>query len=318
MKKREQNDSVITIDCDYLYPEFACSYLMIEGEKAAFIENNTQYAVPKLISTLKENGLKRDDVEYIIITHVHLDHSGGTSALTKECPNAAVLVHERAARHIVDPERLIKGAKAVHGKEKFHKLYGNIEPINEDRVRVVEDGEKIKFGDRELQFIYTLGHAKHHMCIYDSATNGIFTGDSFGLAYPVMKTRDSRFIFPSTTPADFDPEEARKSINKILNTGAETVFLTHFGAYKDIKEGAEYLIDYINKIEIILNNAIDLKLEGEELDKFCLNAMINFFNEAIEKRGIKLTPALKNFIKKDIVLNAQGIAVVANKKITEV
>lgn len=313
----KDSNNVITIDCNYIYPQFACSYLVTEGEKTAFIENNTRFAVPALISALKDLGLKTENVEYIIVTHVHLDHSGGTAALAKECPNATVIAHDRAARHIIDPEKLIKGSITVYGEEKFNRLYGKIDPVEEKRVRIVKDGEKLKFGNRKFEFIYTLGHAKHHMCVYDSSINGIFTGDSFGLAYPAHQTGKSLFVFPSTTPSDFDAEESRKSVKKILATGASTVYLTHFGPLTKIKEASDMLMNFFNDIEKIQNEALNQKLEGGALDKFCLEKMTECFYSVVKKLDMKFTPESEGTLKTDIILNAQGVAV-AVRKITAV
>ena len=116
----------MTIDCDYVLPQVACAYLRIQGDEAAFIETNTTHAVPKLLSTLAAEGMKPEQVRYVIITHVHLDHAGGTSALLAACPNATVLAHPRAARHLVDPEKLVASARAVYGEAKFDALYGKI------------------------------------------------------------------------------------------------------------------------------------------------------------------------------------------------
>ncbi len=309
----KDSNNVITIDCNYIYPEFACAYLVTEGKKASFIENNTRFAVPSLLSALKDEGLRPEDVEYIIVTHVHLDHSGGTAELAKHCPNATVIAQERAARHIIDPEKLIKGSIGVYGEEKFNRLYGRIDPVDEKRVRIVKDGEKIKFGKRELEFIYTLGHAKHHMCVYDSSINSIFTGDSFGLAYPAHQTGKSLFIFPSTTPSDFDAEESRKSVKKILATGAKTVYLTHFGPLTKIKEASDMLINFIDNIEKIQTGALNQKMEGSALDKFCLEKMTALFYGVVKKLGIKFTPESEGTLKTDINLNAQGVAVAVKK-----
>ncbi|MDY6935591.1 MAG: MBL fold metallo-hydrolase [Spirochaetota bacterium] len=311
------SDNVITIDCHHFFPEVAAAYLLIEGRRAAFIENNTQYAVPRLLSALREHGLKPEDVEYIIITHVHLDHAGGTSALAKECTEAVVLAHERAARHVIDPEKLITSATAVYGEDNFKRIFGVIEPLDEGRVRVVEDGETIKLGERKLRFIYTLGHAKHHMCIYDSHSNGILTGDSFGIAFPALQGGKRSFLYPSTSPTDFDPEEARKSIDAILNTGADVAYLTHFGLFKEMKEGAEMMIEYINKMENILKDAINSGKDSVCLEKYCKERVFKFFKSEIESRGLRLSPEILQYVKSDIDLNAQGIAFIAQKRINE-
>lgn len=166
---------VITIDCDYLFPQYAASYLLIEGDRAAFIENNTVHAVPRLLSALKQAGLTPEQVEYVVITHVHLDHAGGSAALMQACPGATLLAHPRAARHVKDPSRLIAGARAVYGDARFEALYGKIDPVPAERVREMGDEEILRWRGREWTFLHTRGHANHHFCIYDSALKGVFT-----------------------------------------------------------------------------------------------------------------------------------------------
>ncbi|MDY6932996.1 MAG: MBL fold metallo-hydrolase [Spirochaetota bacterium] len=308
MIREKISEKISLIDCNHIFPMYAAAYLLIEGKRCVFVETNTQFAVPRFISELKEYGLGPENVEYIIVTHVHLDHAGGTSALVNLCPNAVVLAQQRAARHIIDPTRLIDAVKALFGEEEFIRIYGEIGPVEEERVRVVRDGEIIEFGNRELKFIYTLGHAKHHMCIYDSGTNGIFTGDSFGLAFPILQSGNRPFIFPSTSPTDFDPNEACDSINKIYNTGARTAFLTHYGPFEHVKEGSEMMIESIHKMENILNDALNSDMDQVSLERFCMERMIDFFKDEMESRDLPFSYENQKFLQTDIELNAQGIA----------
>lgn len=314
MKHQKIQDNITVIDCNYTARKFACSYLIIEGRKATFVENNTQFAVPLLLDALEEQGLGRDNVENIIITHVHLDHAGGTSMLVRECPNATVLAHERAARHIIDPERIIQGATAVYGEKTFNKLYGIIEPVPENRVYIVKDRETIKFGSREFRFIYTPGHAKHHMCIYDSGSNGIFTGDSFGLAFPVLQKSGRPFIVPTTSPPDFDPDEALKSIDRITETGADKVYLTHYGPLYDIKAGTAVITEALHIMKNILHEAVISGKDSHDLDDFCFTRVNYFIKEEAEKCGIAVNSKSLKILEGDIILNSQGIALAALKK----
>lgn len=300
--------TVKTIDGNYLHPGFAAAYLIIEGDRAAFIDNNTLHAVPRLLAALSEHNLKPKQVEYIIVTHVHLDHAGGTSLLVKECPHAVVLAHQRAARHIVDPARLIQGATAVYGESEFKRLYGSIQPVDEKRVRVVEDGEMLNLGKRSLTFIYTLGHAKHHLCVYDSGTNGIFTGDALGLAYPLLQTGSEPFVFPSSTPTDFDPEEYAEGIDTILGTGADLAFLTHFGPLGEVKQAARMMKDYLKQMRNAIDDTLDRGLEGDALEGFCRDIISEFLRSEVEKRGLPYSSEIENFLKMDVMINSLGIA----------
>ena len=310
---RSENESVFTIDCQYIRPQFAAAYLIVEDGRATFVENNTTHAVPLLLEALKKQGLTGEQVDYLIITHVHLDHAGGTSALLKHCPQAVVLAQERAAPHIIDPTRLIKGSQAVYGQEQFKALYGDIEPIPAARVRVVTDGEVIRWGSRQLKFIYTLGHAKHHMCIHDSGSNGIFTGDSFGLACPEFQRGDDFFIFPSTSPSDFDPEEAQKALEKIMATGASRAYLTHFGILPDMAEGFRQMSEYIGVMREMRDAAADLSLAEEQIDDFCFKKMELFFQTELARHGLKASDKIIAALEMDIKLNAMGVALAARR-----
>lgn len=298
--------SVITIDCNYIEKEIAAAFLMIEGEEAAFIETNTVKSVPRLLQTLEENKIKKEKVKYIIITHVHLDHAGGTSELLNHCPNAIVLAHPKATPHIIDPKRLIDSSIMVYGKDKFYDLYGEIKPISEDKVRVMKDNETLNFGKRELKFIFTRGHANHHFVIFDSKTNGVFTGDSFGIGYRYLQTGKQPFIFPSTTPTDFDVEEAKLSIQKILDTGADKVYLTHFGEWYALKEGAEQLLNGLEKMEIIRISAINSSLPDNELHSYCTQHIGKYFEEELLKRNLGEKELA--FLEFDRDINAMGLA----------
>jgi glyoxylase-like metal-dependent hydrolase (beta-lactamase superfamily II) len=314
---------IVTIDCDYLRPRFAASYLVHNRDEALFIDNNTAHSVPLLLQALSKAGLSPEQVKYIVITHVHLDHSGGSSLLMKECPRAQLLAHPRAAPHVIDPSRLIKGAQAVYGIEQFFRLYGAIEAIPAERVRAVADGEEVQLGEKKLRFFFTRGHANHHMCV-ELSENGekvVFTGDAFGLAYPDLQN-GGLFIFPSTSPTDFDAEEARKSVEMIVATGASQVFPTHFGGVKDLVGARKQLLEMIDFSEKLLDEARHLSLPDADLAAFCEQKIRAKMGDLLKTRGIALQDRLSDLsnvtvselLKLDIELNAQGLAHVAVKR----
>jgi glyoxylase-like metal-dependent hydrolase (beta-lactamase superfamily II) len=295
-------------------PQVAAAFLVVEGDRAAFVENNTAHALPLLMDALDARGLLPDQVDYAIITHLHLDHAGGTSALLKSCPNAVVIAHPRAARHLIDPSRLIASAKGVYGGQMFEEQYGTIEPVEAVRIRTVEDGETLDFLNRTFTFIHALGHAKHHICIHDSGSNGVFAGDAFGLAFPSLQRGTKPLVFCSSAPADFDPAEARKSVEKILSTGAERVYVTHFGEVTAVREAAEQLLRSIDSLETILNEAVATDLDGDELVTFCAERVRAAFTEQAANCGIELTDADWQPLANEAFLNAQGIAYAAMKR----
>ncbi len=306
---------IVTIDCHYLdRPRFAAAYLVVDGDRAAFIDNNTNHAVPKLLAALSGAGLTPQQVEYIIITHVHLDHAGGTSALARACPNATVLAHPRAARHVIDPEKLVGSASAVYGEERFQALYGVIEPVAEARVRTLNDGETLSFGSRQFEFLHTRGHANHHFCIADDGSDSVFTGDAFGLIYPDLQ-REGTFAFPSTSPTDFDADLARQSIRRILERAPARVYPTHFGAVNDTAVAAGQLIRHLDFSEQLMLDAERSDLADEDLAAYAERRLRDYFAGLLDGMGSLGTDGgAWSLLAMDIDLNAQGIAFAANKR----
>jgi glyoxylase-like metal-dependent hydrolase (beta-lactamase superfamily II) len=326
---------VVTIDCEYLAPQFAAAYLLIDtapgGERrAAFIDNNTAHSVPLLLNALKQEGMTPEQVESVIITHVHLDHAGGTSRLMEACPRATLLAHPRAAKHMIDPSKLLASARQVYGDETFEKLYGRIDPIPASRVRVMEDGETVAFGagagDNQssrahLQFIHTRGHANHHLCIYEPETRSVFTGDSFGLAYPFLQ-RAGLFIFPSTSPTDFDYAEAVGSLDKIVATGARQAYLTHFGAITDFTSARAQLLRHLEYSQKLLereraglHDPAPNTRQIAEIAARIERELWSHLQTVTQAQGLSLTPEDRELMKLDLELNAQGLAHVACKTI---
>lgn len=305
---------VTTIDCNYVMPKVAAAYLLHCGDRACFIDNNTNHAVPSLIASLAQAGYAPEQVEYIIITHVHLDHAGGTGLLLQKCPNAKVVAHPRAAPHLIDPSRLVRSAQGVYGEENFRRLYGEIIPVPEDRVVIPADGETLAVGDSELTFIYTRGHANHHFVIVDKKTKSVFTGDAFGLAYPMLQGGAYPFLFPSTSPTDFDAAEARISYDKILNCGAEKAYPTHFGVWNDLPAGHKMLHEYINYAEQIFDTLAKAPHNTPEDDyQTAYSAYREFFSRELDARGIQLSSDEEKILAMDLDLNAQGVAFAAQR-----
>jgi glyoxylase-like metal-dependent hydrolase (beta-lactamase superfamily II) len=296
-----------TIDCHYIQPGFAASFLVHEEGEAYFVETNTFHAVHLMLKALGEEGIEREGVRWIAITHVHLDHAGGAFALLDACPEAMVVAHPRAAKHLIDPGKLVASAKIVYGEEAFERLYGDIQPVPADRVRILEDGEELPFHGSKLHCIYTRGHANHHFCLLDPVLDGIFTGDSFGLAYPDLQ-RNGLFVFPSTSPTDFDPTTAKETLDLILASGAKRAFLTHFGELRDLSAAREQLLEHLNLSERLYGEAKSGKEEFDVLrGRFEAELRKNFAKLA-SRAGLRLTSEDWRMVETDLRLNADGIA----------
>jgi glyoxylase-like metal-dependent hydrolase (beta-lactamase superfamily II) len=207
----------------------------------------TREEILEIVKNCYKKNIPLENVDYVIPTHVHLDHAGGAGELMRRLPNAKLVIHPRGARHMIDPSRLKAGASTVYGEEMFKEHYGDLIPIPEDRVIIPEDESTIDFNGRLLKFLHTPGHAKHHFCIIDSMSNGMFTGDTFGVAYPELTGTELPYIFPPSSPVDFNPEDWIDSINRLMGTNSEQAYLTHFGKVSNLQPLAETLKTMVNE-----------------------------------------------------------------------
>jgi glyoxylase-like metal-dependent hydrolase (beta-lactamase superfamily II) len=221
---------ITCIDTHYTRPGMTASYLLVEAGRAVFIETGPLLAVPRLLAGLAQKGLTPQDVDAIIVTHVHLDHAGGAGELMRLCPAATLYVHELGAGHLIDPTKLKASAMAVYGEELFKASLGDIIPVEQQRVNIPSDGATLTIGNRELLFIHSPGHARNHLCIWDKTSRGLFTGDAFGLSYRELDGGDLPHIFPATTPTQLDPEAMHASWDRLTRQNPEYLYLTHFNA----------------------------------------------------------------------------------------
>ena len=294
---------VSVIDSGYFSKDFAAIYIIQQNNKVAIIETGTTYSISNVQIALEKIHLSFEDVAYIIPTHVHLDHAGGAGELMKQCQNASLIVHPRGARHMIDPTKLIAGAMAVYGKQKFKKLYGEIIPIEASRVIEAVDNFILDFDGRELKFIDTPGHAKHHFCIWDKQTESMFTGDTFGISYRDLDHKDEIYIFPSTSPVQFDPEELIKSIHKIMEYNPQRVCLTHFAAIRPTHKVVEQLIDGIHFVSNLAK-----KYATEDDAKLLIhNDMMSYFLKGFKKIGVKDLDFCRERLELDVKINTLGL-----------
>ncbi len=294
------------IDTQYIRPGLASCYLIEQNNHAAFIDTGTNFTTPLLLELLKIKNIPVDNVDFIIPTHVHLDHAGGAGSLMQQCPNAQLIIHPRGARHMIDPSRLQASASSVYGEAEFKKQYGNLVPIDQQRVTEANDGLRLNFQNRLLEFIDTPGHAKHHVCIIDKTSNGMFTGDTFGVAYPELTVNGQPFIFPPSSPVDFDPADWLESIDKLMNTQCDRAYLTHFCMVDNLNPLAESLRQ---RIKIFADLALQTTSDKDLGDK-----IKNYFVEEIRATGCQISQEnLFKILMLDISLIIQGLRVWVEK-----
>jgi glyoxylase-like metal-dependent hydrolase (beta-lactamase superfamily II) len=226
---------VFAVDTEYVRPMLDASHLIIDDGRAAFVDTGTNDSVPLLIDALNQQGLDVGDVNFVFLTHIHLDHAGGAGLLMQQLPNAKCVIHPRGAAHMIRPAKLIAGTEQVYGVEMTRKMYGVIQPIEEARVIVADDEQWFDFGSRRMQAFFTEGHALHHYCLHDPASNGVFTGDSFGVSYRELDTAAGEFIFPAATPTHFDPVAAHVSVDRIMSYEPANLYLTHYSRVTDLQ-----------------------------------------------------------------------------------
>ena len=297
-------DGIHAIDTEYVRPKLDASHLIVEDGRAAFVDTGTNYSVPLLLDALASIGLDVGDVDYVILTHIHLDHAGGAGLLMQELPNARCAVHPRGARHIANPEKLIAGTEAVYGVEMTRRMYGEIQPVDEDRLLVPDDQQVIELNGRPLKIFYTLGHAKHHYCIHDARSSGVFTGDSFGISYREFDTAKGAFIFPTTTPVHFDPPEAHKAIDRIMSFDPDQAFLTHYSRVDDLDRLAADLHTVIDGFVAIAKQYANDSQRTEVIKA----AMFDYLATRLDQHGFAGDrDVMYEILEPDLVLNTQGL-----------
>jgi len=197
---------------------------LIEGPEPVLVETGSQSSVPVLLAGLDRLGLGPDDLAGVVVTHIHLDHAGGVGDVARAFPGATVYVHEKGARHLADPTRLLDSAARVYGP-LLDSLYGRLDPTPPERLHVLEDGEAIRVGpSRSLIVVDSPGHAKHHVALHDSLSGVLFAGDAVGVKLP-----DAGVLRPSTPPPDFDLDQALHSLQRFAERRPTGIALAHYG-----------------------------------------------------------------------------------------
>jgi glyoxylase-like metal-dependent hydrolase (beta-lactamase superfamily II) len=294
------------IDTGFLRPRFDAAYLIVQDGRAAFVDNGTQDALPRLLGALDVLGIARDAVDHVIVTHVHLDHAGATGLLMRELPRATLVVHPRGARHMIDPSALMDGARAVYGAEEVARTYGELLPVPAERVLETVDGMTLRLAGRPLVFIDSPGHAKHHHCLWDEASRGWFTGDTFGLSYPEFDGPGGRYLLPTTTPVQFEPEALKRSVARLLERAPDCMYLTHYGRVTDVARLATLLTTQVDAMVDIARGLARAPQRHERLKE----ALGRLYREQLAALGSGLAAArVDELLALDVELNAQGLAV---------
>jgi glyoxylase-like metal-dependent hydrolase (beta-lactamase superfamily II) len=296
------------IDTEQLRSGLAACYLIGADGAYAFIDTGTAPGVPALLALLDVLGIAREQLRYVIPTHVHLDHAGGAGALMAALPNARLVIHPRGARHMIDPGQLIAGATQVYGSEAVRAMYGEILPVAAERVDEAGDGSRLQLGDRVLHIVDTPGHAKHHFCIWDPLSCGLFAGDTLGISYRAFDGPAGAWVMPTTTPVQFDPQAWFATLDRLEALQPQRLYLTHYGCVSPAAPAFEQLRKGLHAYQ---SAALDVAASGVTPREPALREALRALAlTSLTTHGSPVTgQAAEQLLSHDFSLNAQGLDV---------
>jgi glyoxylase-like metal-dependent hydrolase (beta-lactamase superfamily II) len=298
---------IFAIDAEYVRPRLAAIHLIHEAGRVAFFDTGTRNSLPSVEAALAELGLTAAAVDYVIPSHVHLDHAGGAGAMMAAFPSARLVVHPRGARHMADPSKLWAGTVAVYGEAEATALYGEVIPVAPVRIVEAHEGHVVSLAGRQLTVLDTPGHARHHICLHDARSGHVFAGDMFGLSYRELDVGGRMSIFPTTTPVQFDPEAMCSSIRRLLALNPGAIYLTHFGRVTDV---ARLGADLLRLIEAHVRIGTSCASSGAGREEALVNGLRDLVIAEKRKQGWEIADAeLLKLLATDIALNARGLAV---------
>jgi glyoxylase-like metal-dependent hydrolase (beta-lactamase superfamily II) len=300
-------DGILALDSGYGRPGLAAIHLIIHQGQAAIVDTGTNASVPRVLSALAAAGIVPDKVAWVMLTHIHLDHAGGAGSLMCAFPEAKLLVHPRAVRHMIDPTRLWDATAAVYGAEQAFALYGRLAPVAHERIVSATDGLEVAMGERQFRVLDAPGHARHHICIWDETARAFFTGDAFGLSYRELDVDGRASVFPTTSPSQFDPDAMHATIDRLLAAAPEAMYLTHYSRVTDV---ARLGADLHRLIDTEVAVARAARGEGVARHVEILAGLEQIVREEADRQGWSL-PEDKVFelLRLDLDLNAQGLGV---------
>ncbi|TNY35410.1 MBL fold metallo-hydrolase [Thermomonospora catenispora] len=239
------------------YSGITAGYL-IRSDRPCLVEPGTSGSAPTVRRALEELGIGPDDLATVVVTHIHLDHAGGVGDMARMYPNAEIVVHEKGARHLADPSRLMRSARMVYG-DMLDTVFGELKPTEASRIRAVEETGVIDLGGgRRLETHYSPGHAKHHIGLLDSLSGDLYVGDAAGVYIP--ETADVR---PATPPPDFDLDTALASLEKFRSLGPQRLLFAHYGPVDAVNETLERSAE---ELRIWVDAVRDAHDQGMDLD----------------------------------------------------
>ncbi len=296
---------IYAFDSGYIRPQLTAIHLIVENGRAAMVDTASNACLPRALEALQTLGLSPTSVDYVFLTHVHLDHAGGAGAMMQTFPEARLVVHPRGAPHMADPTKLFAAVQAVYGAAEAHRLYGNLLPVPADRILAAGDGYSFQLAGRTLTCLETPGHARHHLCLLDTRGGCLFTGDIFGLSFRELDVDGRPSVIPTTTPTQFDPAAMHASVDRILACRPDALYLTHFSRVTDIQRLGD---DLHRLIEAHIAVAERERAAGPERGVLILDGLWALMDAEASRQGWRLdAKQRREVLGMDIELNAQGL-----------
>ena len=250
---------IVAVDTRMAGRSQVTSAYLLTGDEPALVETGPSTSAGPVTDALLSLGIDANDLAHIVVTHIHLDHAGGAGTIATRFPRATIWVHDRGAAHLADPARLVASAAQVYGEDRLRELFGPVEPVPSDRIRAVDEGDRIPIGSRHLDVLYTPGHASHHVALADGDTGAVFVGDALGIHLP-----DARVLRPATPPPDIDVERGVDSIDRIRRRARSSLLLSHFGPSPDVEDLCRLAAERLRGWARIVREAMD---ESDDLDR---------------------------------------------------
>ncbi len=298
------NHDITLIDTGYVRPKLCAAYLLQESGRAALVDCGTATCAQRVLDALDAAGVAREAVDWLLVTHVHLDHAGAAGPLIRALPNARLVVHPRGAPHMIDPTRLIAGARAVYGDAAFDRDHAGMLPVPEDRVVVADDGHVVDLAGRPLLCVDTPGHARHHYSVWDARSRSWFAGDTFGISYCEFDNGNGAFIVPTTSPVQFDPQQLHDSIDRLLARAPASIRIAHYG---EVTECARLAADLHAQIDAMVAIAQAAQQEPDREARIA-DGLRTLYTARAQAHGIDDAAArVDDILGGDIALNAQGL-----------
>lgn len=278
--------------------------MLLTTPRPTIVEPGSANSLQVWLDRLEEANLPRDEVAYIVVTHVHLDHGGGAGALAEVLPNARVVVHPRGARHLANPERLINGARAIFG-DKLESYWGTVTPVPEQKLLVPEADEQLDLGGgHRLRFLDAPGHAKHQYAVLEEGSGCLYAADELGVRYPSINLEHGDYVLPTTTPNQFDPDAMIASAARFTAMRPETIVMSHFGVSRDEPEALKERLTAQVRAFVAAGEQDGRPLPPEQIKE----RLLAHLQADIAAYGLTWNDAIAATLEFDTELSALGIA----------